>query len=151
MKRGFTLIELLVVIAIIGILSSIVLVALNDARGKANDARRVWDMSTMRLALAGYYDDNQAYPDGDGSTSTCGGLAELTSSLVPTYISALPVDPGGGSDPYAYDTEDGQSYVLRADLQNSNHASLAQSPTGIVHGCLCENQAGTNGYYCLRQ
>jgi len=61
MKRGFTLIELLVVIAIIGILSATVLVSLNTARTKAQDARRKSDVDTIVKAFILYEFDNGNY------------------------------------------------------------------------------------------
>lgn len=149
MKKGFTLIELLVVIAIIGILASIVLVSLNSARQKARDVKRVGDMRQVQLALEGYYDDNQAYPGDDGATA-CANLTGIADELVPTYIAALPVDPGGGSVAYAYDaagTADGQDYVLRADLEDVDHSSLIDAVDAF--GCECD-VAGGSGDFCAK-
>lgn len=50
-KKGFTLIELLVVIAIIGILSSIAIVYLGDARNKANDAKVISNITTVSTQI----------------------------------------------------------------------------------------------------
>jgi len=50
-QRGFTLIELLVVIAIIGLLSTMAVVSLNSARGKARDARRLSDIKQLSTIL----------------------------------------------------------------------------------------------------
>ncbi len=58
LNGGFTLIELLVVISIIGLLSSIVMASLSDAKAKARDARRLQDVKQLRLALTLYQNDN---------------------------------------------------------------------------------------------
>jgi len=79
-KKGFTLIELLVVVAIIGLLATMSIVALNTARAKARDAKRVGDVKQIQTALELYYNDNSGYP---GSTA----------SLTPAYMGQVPTAP----------------------------------------------------------
>ncbi len=50
-NKGFTLIEMMVVIAIIGLLSSVVLVALGPSRNKAKDTRIISDINQTRAML----------------------------------------------------------------------------------------------------
>ena len=47
------------------------MVAFNNARQKARDAKRLADMKQIRTALEMYYNDNGSYPDSD--YDGCGG------------------------------------------------------------------------------
>ncbi len=60
-RKGFTLIELLLVMAVIGILSAIVTVYLNQARGKGADAKVKSQVVQLRSAIEIYYINNINY------------------------------------------------------------------------------------------
>ncbi|MCX6785798.1 MAG: type II secretion system protein [Candidatus Komeilibacteria bacterium] len=75
-KKGFTLIELLVVIAIIGLLSTLAVVSLNSARGKARDASRVSAVKQMADIL----EMEATEGTGTAALATCTAADALTST-----------------------------------------------------------------------
>jgi len=86
-KQGFTLIELLVVIAIIGLLSTLSILALNTARARARDAKRIADVKEIQTALEMYFNDAGGYP----STMTTASTSISYNGSV--YLATLPVPP----------------------------------------------------------
>lgn len=62
LHRGFTLIELLVVVAIIGILATIVLASLSNARTRAQTAKTISELRNISQAFEIYEIDNNSYP-----------------------------------------------------------------------------------------
>lgn len=80
MKKGFTLIELLVVIAIIGILSSVVLASLNQARGKGSDAAAKEDLNNIRAQAELVYDPVQNYNGVCTNINVVNGIAAASSA-----------------------------------------------------------------------
>jgi len=157
MKRGFTLIELLVVVAIIGMLSSVVLSSLNQARSSSRDARRASDMNQIKSALELYASANQGrYPlrvddvaGCEGDTSYC--LTNLENELVPDYIASIPLDPFYGDKQnygYRYHSSTGGSGDTRFNLLRwSEKDRKDASGTNVGPGwCRVNVQADRGGW-----
>ncbi len=109
-NKGFTLIEILVVIGIIAVLAAIVIVAINPARqfAQARDTQRTSNLNSILNAIGQRIADNRGTFEGTmAGGAECSKIPSATTTiltttgpeegkigcLVPTYISALPIDP----------------------------------------------------------
>lgn len=145
LSRGFTLIELLVVIAIIGVLASIVLASLNNARIKSRDARRITDIKQIQLALELFFDSNNGYPPASTSCVTGGAAYGLEALQAGGHIPQVPRDSIAGCHTYASLTAAPRTtYHLGAVLRDiTNNALTGDSDFN-------SNIAGwTNGFHGL--
>jgi type IV pilus assembly protein PilA len=110
-QKGFTLIEILVVIGIIGILATVVLVAVNPNRQfkQARDSQRVANINTILNAIGQNIADHEGNLFCEGaiqdiqygsvinmpisSANTMAGGLNIATCLTPEYLPKLPFDP----------------------------------------------------------
>ena len=138
-KKGFTLIELLVVVAIIGLLATLSIVALNNARARARDARRVADVKQIQTALELYYNDNGTYPTLPASPTTIATGSGASSTY---YMNIVPTAP----KPFDGDCTDAQNtYTYATQLSNRSYTiayCLGSDTGGIGKGVRTATPAG---------
>ncbi|MFA4943009.1 MAG: FISUMP domain-containing protein [Patescibacteria group bacterium] len=156
-KSAFTLIELLVVIAIIGLLATVSVIALNNARSKSRDAKRVSEIKQIQTALELYYNDQNRYPL-TAEFIPSGEIFSTSSYGTTTYLAHIPSAPtpadGACSDSenlFTYTSNDGSSYsltfclgvntgTLTAGVNNANPYGITYlNPGSEDAGCpVCE-------------
>ena len=112
--RGFTLIELLVVIAIIGILASLVLVALGNARVKAKSARIKSDVEQLRVLGEQEYDNSGAVSYASANNCTPAEMATLCADISAQNGGTSPTVTGNSGFCVAALLADGKTYCSDA-------------------------------------
>lgn len=144
LSRGFTLIELLVVIAIIGILAALVLVALGNARQKAQDARIKSDIAQLRTLAEVIYDaGNASY----ANVSTCFGGGTCLGGVTASVTTLLADISSAGGTPNA-GTSSANAYCVSATLASDPTNSVCVDSTGKTTTQTNTCAAGTSTAIC---
>ena len=151
-RQAFTLIELLVVIAIIGILATISVIALNDARARARDVRRVADVKQIQTALEFIFNDKVRYPSNDELLANT--IFSTSSSGTTTYMNTIPAaaNPPDGlcsnsNNPFIYNASTGGDFYTISYCIGNKVGSLppgknCATPYGISTGGACNVSGG---------
>lgn len=146
-KTAFTLIELLVVIAIIGILATISVLALQNARAKSRDAKRVADIKQVQTALELFFNDNNRYPTAEEWNT--GKIYSTTTGATSTYMQIIPdtPTPADGSC-----TENQNSFEYIPGLDNSSYSisfCLGGNTGSLASGPKCLDPGGIMDRPCF--
>lgn len=138
-KRGFTLIELLVVISIIGILATLVVTNLNEARARARDISKKQNLVQLKTALQLYYNDFKGYPaTGNGlafnacgatGTSACSSGGVFSAGSGPTIYMNQLAKNGSYFEFRYYPCGSGDGYRVKVTLENASDPDVASSQT----------------------
>jgi prepilin-type N-terminal cleavage/methylation domain-containing protein len=149
--KGFTLIELLVVIAIIGILAALVLVALGNAREKANDARIKSNLSQYRTLAEIHYDSNSSSYGGTANYATCIATPNATNCRggIEGEITALNTDTVNAGDANGLTaSSDADDFCIIADLRSGNDACFDATGAYREAATVSCSAAGASGPRC---
>ncbi|MES2967084.1 MAG: prepilin-type N-terminal cleavage/methylation domain-containing protein [Patescibacteria group bacterium] len=93
-NNGFTLLELLVVLTIIGMLASIVIASISEAREKGRIAKAQAELNQLSIAMELLFNDTGYYPSGEPNVTTVCARTIATNEIRASYPRAGLVSNG---------------------------------------------------------
>ena len=139
--RGFTLIELMIAVAIVGIIAAVAYPSYRDSVSRSRMADATGLLSTTRVRLEQYYQDNRNY----GSTASACGVAMPTS---PFFTFSCNWGSGGTSQTFLL-TATGNAavgmsgYTYTVDHANAQSTTAFVGATGLPASCWLQRKGQT--------
>lgn len=135
-QRGFTLIELMIVIVVISILSAIAIPAYNDYVLKSKLTEAFTELSTMRVRMEQYFQDNRSYVNACNAntvaTPPTGTYFDITCDPAPNDTAFTVVAAGKASQGLS-----GFRYTI-----NQSNVRASTTPWGDNASCWVRTKGG---------
>ncbi len=132
MKKGFTLIELLIVVTIIALIASVVVISVDTAKSKGDDATVKADVTQMAKEAEIYYGNNNesygTFAQAACPTATGGGTDTFSNDSVMVAIIAHATNAGGNGSSCS---SIAGAYAVSVGLRTSGLSWCADN-TGVV-------------------
>ncbi|MCU0679947.1 MAG: hypothetical protein MUF50_01415 [Planctomycetes bacterium] len=125
---AFSIFEVTLVVAIIAIITVFSITTLNSSREKARDAKRVADITQLKMALEFYYNDAGGYPSDSafipGQSLSYTNPQSGQNKVYLNQIPFAPIPPDGEcleeNNSYNYFSENPSTYAIRYCLGNKS-------------------------------